>query len=284
MASNKKSRKLNKLRNPFPSPLDRYLKTPDGLFLKKGSGDGELAYTQLTNFTARIVREYDVTDGVARHKELEIEATVRGENIPKTIRVKAADFVSPKTRVVPLLGTAAIVYPGWQCDEHVRAAIQELSGHPPVTPVFTHTGWARLNGQWLFLHAGGAIGTDAGGDHESANCPNTNINEASTLWATGATGAILNGKVGDSYFGVRYDEILRRFRLPAPPAGEALVTAIKASLRMLDVGPDRVIMPLYAAIWRAVLGHVPYSVYLDGETGNGKSLIAALAHSTSAPP
>jgi hypothetical protein len=44
----------------------------------------------------------------------------------------------------------------------------------------------------------------------------------------------------------------------------------------LEIAPDAVTMPVYAALWRAVLGNVDCSVHLVGPTGQGKTALAAL--------
>src|SRR5271166_5723753 len=69
---------------------------------------------------------------------------------------------------------------------------------------------------------------------------------------------------------VQLPAALSNFIFPEPPAGNALVEAIRASLRMIDLGPDRITLPLYAAIWRAPLGFAPFSMFLVGETGSFK--------------
>jgi hypothetical protein len=45
---------------------------------------------------------------------------------------------------------------------------------------------------------------------------------------------------------------------------------------VLDVASNTVTIPVYAALWRAILGNVDCSVHLVGPTGQGKSEIAAL--------
>jgi len=70
---------------------------------------------------------------------------------------------------------------------------------------------------------------------------------------------------------------LAAFRLPAPPTGERLHEAVRASLRILDLTDSSRIVPVYAAIYRAVLGESDFSVHLAGQTGTFKTSIAALA-------
>src|SRR5207249_9096558 len=80
---------------------------------------------------------------------------------------------------------------------------------------------------------------------------------------------------------------LAGFSLPAPPEGEALAIAIRASLALLDgLAADSLVFPLLGAVYRAVLGEAPgaidLSLHLAGPHGVGKSELAALCNSTTA--
>jgi hypothetical protein len=121
--------------------------------------------------------------------------------------------------------------------DHARAAIQHLSEDVAVRTVYTHLGWRKMDSEWVYLHAGGAIGT-----------------------------------VG-TVAGIEVDlpEQLRLYVLPDPPTGEELIRAIRASLRTLDLLPDRITLPTYCATWRAPLGPSDLSVHVTGQTGEGKS-------------
>jgi hypothetical protein len=56
----------------------------------------------------------------------------------------------------------------------------------------------------------------------------------------------------------------------------ALRTAITASLRLLDVAPDFVTVPLCAAIWRVAVGATDFGEHLTDASGEGKSAYTAL--------
>lgn len=60
-----------------------------------------------------------------------------------------------------------------------------------------------------------------------------------------------------------------RFQLSDDPAA-----AIRASLKLLDVGPDRITIPVYGGIWRAILGSPDFSLLLYGATGVFKTELA----------
>lgn len=66
------------------------------------------------------------------------------------------------------------------------------------------------------------------------------------------------------------------FELPPPPDADGLHGAIGASLRIFEVAPDRVAVPLLCASYRAALGGSDFSLHLAGPTGAGKSELAAL--------
>src|SRR5262249_28770856 len=153
----------------------------------------------LTNFTARIVAQVVEDDGVERSLRFEIEAQ-RGERT-YCFSVPAASFAS-LSWVMQHLGAAAIVYPGLTIREHSRTAVQMLSGEPEERRVYTHLGWREVApGTWAYLHNGGAIGA------------------------------------GEATVSVQLAESLAHFNLPEPPTGNALKEAVRASLRLWEMGP-----------------------------------------------
>jgi hypothetical protein len=138
------------------------------------------------------------------------------------------------------IGSAAITFPTQR--EYARAAIQFLSVTAKQRSVFTHTGWREVNGRMVFLHAGGAIG---------------------------GAGAVTD-------VNVRLAGQMGHFDLRLPECSESLATAIRASLKLAELGPESISFPLLAATYRAVLGGVDFAVHLAGETGAFKSEVAAL--------
>ncbi len=217
----------------------RYESTPCGLVYNKPTPDGYAA-VPLTNFGARIVGQVAHDDGVEIHRAFELEATLHGRSCK--CAVSAAQF-SGMNWAIDHLGAQAIVFPGFGLREHARAAIQVLSTDLVERTIFTHTGWRKVGDTWVYLHAGGAIGTD---------------------------GPVAGVEVA-------MPSSLERYSLPDPPTGDALVTAVQASLHVLHSGPAGIVMPLFAAIWRAVLGPASFSLHLAGQTGVFKTELAALA-------
>lgn len=190
----------------------------------------------LTNFNARIIEDICEDNGTEQHRYFQVEAVLSGQ--PFRLTVPAERFAS-LWWVLEHLGPEAVVYPG-QTD-HARVAIQLLSGEVPARLVLAHTGWRLFGKDWGYLHGGGAIGPR--GPLEGVH--------------------------------VTLPRDLKRFVLLPLPTGD-LRNAILASYRSLDVAPDVVVIPALASVYRAVLGFVDFSAHLVGETGQGKTAVAAL--------
>ncbi len=217
-----------------------YELTPKGIIHHTYTRNGEKVDKVLANFTARIVSNTEVDDGVETKNNLEIEAVLK--NRTKVFSVPSSEFASMNW-ALEKLGGEAIIAPGAGAKDHARAAIQHLSGDIERRRVYTHTGWRRLGGMSFYLHGDGAIGSEGLYDSVAVKLPPN----------------------------------LAPFRLPEPPAGEKLKGAILASLRLLDVAPLSRTLPIYAAIWRAVLGVPDFSVHVSGPTGTFKTSVSALA-------
>jgi hypothetical protein len=205
------------------------------------TGEGPVPVA-LCNFSARIVEDLERDDGAEKTRMLAIEGTLAdGTPLPR-VEI-AADSFPRMDWIVPAWGTRAVVFAGLGTKDHLRAALQLLSGHVPRRTVYRHTGWREIEDSWVYLHAGGAIG------------PNDPAPEVA----------------------VSLPEPLTGFELPDPPEGPELVDAVQASLGLLRLGPDRATFPLFAAIYRAVLGDTDFGQHLAGPTGCYKSEAAALA-------
>jgi hypothetical protein len=200
--------------------------------------DGAESIHALTNFTAFIVGEGILDDGLEQVRYYEIEATVRGRCVH--FKVPAADFDS-MSWVAEKLGAEACIFVGRYTKEHVRVAIRQLSGHIPLVHTYSHTGWREVDGVPTYLHKAGGI-CSAGTRHDVS---------------------------------VSLPQSLCNYELPDPPEGKALMTAVQASLSCWDLAPDRIGIPLHAAIYRAPLGDSDLSMFLSGHTGTGKSELAA---------
>src|SRR5579871_2814116 len=230
---------------PFPAPAPTVLPRRATLRYKRGNDgllrqdkDGERA-TALTNFDARIVSDFVLDDGERERREFGVEADLGGRKIAFVL--SAAEFARmdwPLNR----LGPRAIIYPGQK--QHARAAIQWLSREIRQEHIYTHLGWRKHGPHWVYLHAAGALGPDG--------------------LQTGLQ--------------VQVPAALECYQVLSPPSAERVeaVEAIRASLDCLSVAPDRISFPLLAAVYRAALGKIDFSVFLAGQTGVFKTAMAAL--------
>ena len=221
------------------APRPPYRSTPAGLVWDRPTANGAVP-VPLTNFSARIVAQLVEDDGAEQRRLLEVQGAV-GTRTPR-FQLPASSFATMNWPTEHL-GANAVVYAGMSLRDHARAAIQLLSGEVPERVVYTHLGWREVDGDWVYLHGGGAIGRA--------------------------------GPVGDGVE-TRLDGALARYLLPDPPADAELQAAVRASLRLLDAAPDRVSVPLLAATYRAVLGASDLSLHLVGPTGVLKTELAAL--------
>ena len=155
------------------------------------SQDGSVEFEEvpLANFTARITGELTEDDGAEQRRYFEITGRVGKRS--SSFRIASGQF-NGLAWAVEEIGASAILEPGPWVKDRTRHAIQTLSENPPRRTVFTHLGWRRVGGRWIYLHAGGAI--DQGGPVEDVT--------------------------------VRLEEPLDRFGLPVPPEGEALADAV----------------------------------------------------------
>lgn len=216
-----------------------YRAEKSGLVYVKPTRDGTVD-VPLCNFTARIVAEVVEDDGVEQRRLYQMTAQLKHRKF--AFELTEAQF-TPMNWASKHLGAKAIVQVGFATREHVRNAIQYLSDDVQLRSVFAHTGWRHVDGQAAYLHGGGALG------------PHGPVMDAQT----------------------RLDGGLGCFTLPDPPNGADLRDAVRTSLSLLDVAPDKVAAALLAMVYRAPLGQVDLSGFLVGPTGAGKSELAALA-------
>jgi len=198
---------------------------------------GRLKITPVANFHACIVCDILIDDGEQERREFGIEAVVGETRL--AFFVSAAEF-GRMSWVASRLGPQAILYPGQQ--QHARAAIQWLSGQVRQERIFSYTGWKKHGTQWMYLHAGGALGADG----------------------------LIPG------IQVRLPDALQAFEIGLPQDSDDRGRNVKASLRVLQVAPDRISFPLLAGVYRAALGGTTFSLFLEGRSGVFKTTLAAL--------
>jgi hypothetical protein len=213
-----------------------YEATGSGLVWWK-SFNGQHTPQTLANFTARIVADVVRDDGQEKTRALKIAANVG--DFHKTFTISAAEFGRMEWPIEHM-GARAIVYPGLR--DHLRTAIQTLSEMKEEHHAYLHTGWSEADGRCVYMHAGGGIG-------EQGNNPE---------------------------LVVELPIKLASYKLPEPPEGRALIASLDTTLKTLQVAPPKFTYPLFAAAFRSVLGPADCSIFLAGQTGTGKSEIAAI--------
>lgn len=220
-----------------------YVEKGNELFSRKEVND-EITDTRLCNFTARIVAQVERDDGAEITRHLAIKGTLaNGKTLPRA-SVPASQFGSMNW-VLEHWGVSAIVSAGQSAKDKIREAVQMFSDKDSVVleTTYTHLGWRETNNEWVYLHAGGAIGK--------------------------------NGTV--SSVSVDAGSALSQYQLPAPKELHEATDALKASFEMLEVAPDNLTIPLFLGVYRAVIEGADFALYLAGLTGVRKSELAALA-------
>lgn len=192
----------------------------------------------LANFSAQITEQIILDNGSETARQFVITGALdHGRPLPP-VKVDAADF-STLSWVTTQWGAEASVAAGMGLRDRLREALQQLS-QPTEKRIYTHSGWRKGDGGWMYLYHGGAVGAD---DVE-----------------------------------VLLDPPLDRLQLP--DAVVDVREAVEWSLTFLTIGPARIMVPLLAAAYLAPLAVIlrpDFAVYLQGPTGSFKSELAALA-------
>lgn len=220
-------------------PRARYEATRNGFIWHKRTAD-DIVPVLVSTWTANIVSDITEDDGVESRKLFELSARVRDRE-PVTFTLTAEEF-NLMNWPIRFLGSGAITFPGTNNPAHARTAIQLLSPDAERREVFGHTGWRKVQGQWLYLHAAGGIGTDGLATHVHVTLPGS----------------------------------LKGYELPSPPPRATMVVAVRAALKLLDLGPPRIVYALLASPFSAIIGGVDFSQFLVGPTGVFKSETVSL--------
>ncbi len=227
-----------------------------GTFRQSADGDAR----KLANFVARITRKSFDDDGdpltqstgTEELDSIRYAIEVQQGQRHATVEVTGAEFRTmawpARVRQIDL-----IVAAGPAARDQLREAIELVSGEVarqqgldliPRTTLYVHTGWTRADdGAYVYLHAAGAIG---------------------------AAGLLTD-------MAVRLPVELASYQLPAPPTGDQLVEAVRASLSLLDLGPDRLMIPVLGAVYRSVLAPADFALHSHGASGQFKTQVAKLA-------
>jgi hypothetical protein len=214
-----------------------------GIYWLKSMMGGGVIPKRLSNFTARITAEVGRDDG-SGDVQREFEVEMKTPNASTTFSLPSSDFQEMRWPM-DRFGTRGHVWPGQGIRDLVRDAIVRMSGEPPQKHVHTCPGWVKTDAAgWAYLHGGGVI---CGGDVKPA-------------------------------IDVELDAGIANVVLPAPTDDAfAIRTALKASLRILELTKPEIAFPVYSCIGRAPLGWSDFIVNLVGRTGNFKSELQSLA-------
>src|SRR5580704_9764335 len=216
---------------------DAYIAHGGTIVRRQQLRNGQTKVVPVCNFIARIVRDIIWDDELEPRREFGVEAEVAGQK--QSFVVPAAEF--NRMRWVPRqLGPRAIICPGQL--QHACVAIQSLSGTIRSERVFTHLGWRKQGSDWMFLQAERTVGVQGTCDDCQVHLP----------------------------------AALRHYHMPPSGDRAATIAAIRSSLDFLSVAPDRISFPLLAAVYRAPLGAVDFSVFLTGRTGTFKTALATI--------
>jgi hypothetical protein len=243
---------------PFPEGSGGPYEEKNGCTYRITRDNNGLSSELLSKFTARIVEQVIIDNGNdERAVELALEDTLANKKVLPRIQIPSDKFQAMRWPI-PHWGSKAIVCAGSGTSDHLRCAIQELSQNVSTRTVYSHLGWRQFvvknegtsggeSGEeseivWLYLHAGGGIG---------------------------AKGLVTEVQVQPPVG-------LRNFILPEPPEDTERADAILASIDLLELAPDRIMVPLLGDVYRAPLGMVDFSAHLTGATGVGKSELASL--------
>jgi hypothetical protein len=202
----------------------------------------------LSTFTARITRRLVYHDGPKSTTYFEIQGQRHNPEQPDQpidlpqILVSAADF-SGMSWALEKWGSDAIIFPEANAVADIRTAIQ-LASRPTTKNIYTHTGWTEIDGLPTYLHFNGGIN-------------HTGNNKAIT---------------------VQLPNELSRYSLPEPSV-QAFTESLRASLRLVNLGPPEITWPILLATFRAAIGDADFAVHIAGRTGSFKSELASLMQS-----
>jgi hypothetical protein len=212
--------------------------------------DEEGERIQLANFTARIVRETRLVDGINTETTLTIGGQLanpsnggKGIDLPE-VDVAAASFAGMGW-VMPAWGVRALIFPGMGVKEDLRTAIQ-LNSRPEICTIYKAIGWTEIEGKPAYLHGGGAM----------------------------------TAKGNDPNVSVRLPVELSRYNLETVVPGK---DGFHASLHLTLLGPEEVAWPLWSATFAPLFGAIDFGMHLTGRSGTFKSELISLFQSHYGP-
>ncbi|MFB3075471.1 MAG: hypothetical protein ACE1Z6_09890 [Candidatus Methylomirabilales bacterium] len=193
----------------------------------------------LANFVATVETEVEVDDGSGETSRAFEIGGVLDSGQHLPSVRIPAPRFGPMAWVAESWGLAPCIMAGMGTKDKLREAIQHFSPHRNYRKIFTHTGWTIQNGEYTYLSHGGGIGKD--------------------------------------HFEVDLPPELIRYCIPRVATDPK--EAMQLSLALMGLAPLSVTIPLWAAVWRAILAHalpIDLTLWLEGITGSLKSTLGAL--------
>ncbi len=231
-------------------PKHGYVEHDNALCFIGTTQDGGTRMHRLTNFVPRITKFIVVDDGGENGSYYLVNG--RGHDgrplPPLQVPVKEFDSMTWVTK----WGTSAIVNAGRSIRDQARAATMYLSGDVPQEQVAGHLGWVKTGEGPVFLTTAGNVS--------------------------------LAERELDARAYVR-DTSLALYDIVIPASTSDLRRAVQASIDFLtsDIAPAHVVVPLFAAVYRAPLSHFAsanQTLFLVGPSGCKKSslVFAFMSH------
>ena len=262
--------------SPVPTlPPPKYEADETGIYRIRPTKQGD-ERVQLSNFMARIIAVTKFDPESHLPLELTIKATL-GDRLCE-FTLNATEFSKAAAWSISELGPAAIIYAGFGREAEVAVAIQSLSTSIEEFRGVTRLGWHSVDGNWVFVHADGFIegeplpNPDLAGENrdDPKPSPPRDLRDDVPKTPISPKQHVLHK------LKARLHEALHAYSLPDPQQIKDLPFHIRGGLRFLDVAPDTITFPLYAAIWHTVVFDTDFSLHLYGTTGVGKSELASL--------
>src|SRR5215208_879251 len=232
----------------------------------------------LTNWTGRIIRDTIIDNEAELERSFTLEIEFRNKNY--IFDVCAAEFESLRWLATNVVARA-VYFPNQR--DHARVCLQLASEDLEVSHVYAHTGWREIDGEWGYLHAGGAIfeaSNEAVGsileedwqysEDDWQHSDNGNGDRYQEKYVVGSIGSISESRA------VRLSGNQRYRVLTVPETKEEEREAIKAAFRVLEVGPLRITAAPVAGVWHAPITTSRHSQFLVGKTGALHTALAAV--------
>lgn len=121
--------------------------------------DEQVEYRYLANFVPFPTGEIIKDDGAEQVKYFSIEGKhCKGQKFPAAL-VSAQEFTNMNW-ITKQWGMKANIATGATVKDNIRNAIQCLYKEEKQEYIYMHTGWRKINNEWVYLYYGGAVGTD----------------------------------------------------------------------------------------------------------------------------